>query len=250
MGLPVVFLVGLLSALTVPARTLITAILICCVIAMLLGYGYRYRKGRKIEITIRNGWIIFLLPVVIVTLSAAGLFAPATNKLLEVVSGVLVVFLFAIVFGYRYRRGRKFGISICHLETLPAFIGGTLKAEIEIQFPKVKTGLPELPDGPVEAELVNVRVGPRIEIVNWMAKTTIPDHAVTRPGDGTLRIQVAIEIPNEAIERIGQGASDSRWSLRLRAPFAAVDYASQFGVPVVLPVSGGRDSAKTMVASS
>ncbi len=90
------------------------------------------------------------------------------------------------------------------MKTLPVFIGGTLEAEIEIDFPKIKMELPELPAGPVKAELLNFTIVGRSQHVKLMTKSTFPSDKVMRPGDGTLRIPVRVEIPNEAREEIAR----------------------------------------------
>ena len=238
-GLPIAIVTSAFVVLTVPTDILATAALISGVIMLLLGHLYRHLKNRKIEITLQNGWVILFLPVVIAIPGALGLFAPAANRVLETVSGVLLIFLFAVFSGYLFRKERKFGISICHLKTLPAFVGASLEVEIEIQFRTLKTGLPELPEGPVEVELQNATAVGRSLVVNWTTQSTIPAHAVARPGDGTLRIPVAVGIPQEARVKIGENWSDSGWNLKIRAPFAGIDYASQFSVPVYLPESAG-----------
>ncbi len=51
-----------------------------------------------------------------------------------------LVFVFAPIVGfvvviYFRLQKRKFGTSVCHLLTLPAFIGGTLEVDVEIEFP-------------------------------------------------------------------------------------------------------------------
>jgi hypothetical protein len=134
---------------------------------------------------------------------------------------------------YLYFRKRKFGVSICHLETLPAYVGGVLKAQVEIEFPRMKTGLPELPEGPVEVELQNrvPKESGRGVDVQWRTRNTVPIHWLIRSGDGTLRVPVEVPLPIEERGKMrGLG-----WWLEVRAPFPGVDYESHFPVPVYYP---------------
>jgi hypothetical protein len=233
--------VSIFAVLTVPISVLATALLISCGIVIALGCLYRYLKEKNVAIGLRGIVpLIFFLPALIVLPgSAFGLFSPEMKGLLELVAGIIMVCGVAVIFVYLYLKKRKFGISICHLKTLPAFVGGALEAEIEIDFPKVKTGLPELPEGPVEVELLNLELTGRNTIVRWMTNSAIQPHTLIRPGDGTLRIPVEIRIPDEAKEKMAKKTfwTGSLWKLEIRAPFPGVDYASGFIVPVYLPRS-------------
>lgn len=238
MSVPFVVMLPALAVRDTPADILTIALLMTSGIAMALGFLYRYLRKKKVTITAQNFWVVLFLPLIVVAPGVLGLFSPAINRLLETVSCFLLVLLLVIVFGYLYRRKRKFGISTCHLKTLPAFIGGAFEAEVEVTFRKLKTGLPELPEGPVEVELRNVTAAGRNIIVNWTTTSTIRADALARPGDGTLRIPVAVPIPNEAGEKIPQDWLGSTWQLKIRAPFPEVDYSSWFGVPVYFPEAG------------
>lgn len=230
------------AVLTVPISFLGTALLISCGIVIVLGCLYRYLKEKNVAISLRGIVpLIFSLPVLIILPgSTSGLFSPETKRLLELVAGIIMVCGVAVIFVYLYLKKRKFGPSICHLKTLPAFVGGALEAEIEIDFPKIKTGLPELPEGPVEVELLNFESTGRNTIIHWRANNTIPPYTLIRPGDGTLRIPVQVVIPDEAKEKMAKRTfwRGSAWKLEVRAPFPGVDYASWFSVPVYLPQSG------------
>ncbi len=231
--------VSIYAVLTVPISVLATALLISCGIVIALGCLYRYIKEKNVEISLRGVVpLIFSLPVLIMLPgSAFGLFSPETKRLLELVACIIMFCGVAVIFVYLYLKKRKFGISICHLKTLPAFVGGALEAEIEIDFPKIKTGLPELPEGPVEVELLNFEYTGRSTIVHWRTSGTILPYTLIRPGDGTLRIPVEIRIPDEAREKMAKKTfwTGSLWKLEVRAPFPGVDYASGFIVPVYLP---------------
>jgi hypothetical protein len=237
------------AVLTVPINILATALLISCGIALALGCLYRYLKEKNVAISLRGVVpLIFSLPLLIMFPgSALGLFSPGTRSLLELVAGIIMVCGVAVIFVYLYLKKRKFGTSICHLKTLPAFVGGALEAEIEIDFPKIKTGLPELPEGPVEVELLNFESTGRNTIVHWSTNVTIPPYTLIRPGDGTLRIPVEIRIPDEARGKIAKRTfwTGSLWKLEVRASFPGVDYASGFIVPVYLPQSEGEPPPKT-----
>ncbi len=241
--------VSIYAVLTVPISVLATALLISCGIALVLGCLYRHLKEKDVAISPRGVVpLIFILPVLIMLLgSAFGLFSPETKRLLELVAGIIMVCGIAVVFVYLYLKQRKFGASTCHLKTLPAFVGGALEAEIEIDFPKIKTGLPELPDGPVEVELLNFESTGRNTIVHWRTNGTIPAYILIRPGDGTLRIPVKVEIRDEARGKMAKRTfwTGSAWKLEVRASFPGVDYASWFIVPVYLPQSGPETLLRT-----
>jgi hypothetical protein len=181
--------------------------------------------------------IVFPLPAVIVVPAAMELFPPHVNRALEVTAMALLVCGVGCIFAYLFLKERKYGISICHLKTLPAFVGGAIEAEIEVDFPRIKTGLPELPEGPVEVELQNIEANGRSVTVHWSAAKTVPAQEVIRPGDGTLRIPVAVAIPVEEKEKMKKWNfwTGGAWRLEVRAAFPGVDYASWFIVPVYFP---------------
>jgi hypothetical protein len=226
------------GVMTVPAGILATAVLIAGGIALALILLYRHLRNRKVEVQPRHALpVIFVLPVIILLPGALNLFSPEINRILETAAVTFMVGTAAGILAYLLLKEKKYGTSVCHLKTLPAFVGGVLETEVEIGFPQIKTGLPELPEGPVEAELQNFESTGRSVIVHWRKKITIPVPEVIRPGDGTLRIPVSIAIPLEEKGQMKKWTfwTGGSWKLEVRAAFPGVDYASWFIVPVGFP---------------
>jgi hypothetical protein len=145
-------------------------------------------------------------------------------------------------FAYIFLKVRKFGRSTCNLKTLPVFVGATLEAEVTVEFPKLKKfGIPDLPIGPVKIDLRNITGKGRHSVqVNWITERKIPWDFLRRPGDGTLRIPVNIDIPLEVLDKVRFKKSlteTSLWQLRIKASYPGADYMSEFVVPVNPPNS-------------
>jgi len=150
--------------------------------------------------------------------------------------------------GPLFLRGRKFGKSICRLKTRQHLIGGAFEAEIEVEFPGTKTGLPDLPEGPIEVEILNKTAHGDEGGVIWRTRSTIPIHVLKRPGSGGLRIPVAIGIPSEGAQKIDGGTLSDCWELRVRGAYRGIDYASRFHVVVRQPDSGESPAWRTRPA--
>lgn len=237
-GMVVLLCFVAVGVMIVPADILVTALLIAGGIALALIFLYRHLRNSNVEVQPRQVLpVIFAIPVVIAMPGALNLFSPEINRVLETTAMTFMVGAAAGILVYLLLKEKKYGMSVCHLRTLPAFVGGVLEAEIEISFPQIKTGLPKLPEGPVEAELQNFTSSGRSVITHWRRKITIPVPELIRPGDGTLRIPVSVAIP---IEESGQMKkwnfwTGGAWKLEVRAAFPGVDYASWFIVPVYFP---------------
>jgi len=226
------------GVMTVPLGILAIAVLIAGGILIALVSLHRRLVAERIAIKPRDALIVvFPLPAMIVAPAALGLFPPYINRVLEVTAMALLVCGVGCIFAYLFLKEKKYGTSVCHLKTLPAFVGGALEAEIEIDFPQIKTGLPELPEGPVEVELQNIEAHSRSVTIHWRSSITIPAEQVIRPGDGTLRVPVAVAIPVEEKGKMKKWNfwTGGAWKLEVRAAFPGVDYASWFIVPVYFP---------------
>lgn len=140
---------------------------------------------------------------------------------------------------YNFLKEKKFGKSICNLKTLPVFVGGTLEAEVTVEFPKLKKfGIPDLPLSPVEIEFRNQTAHSRSLDINWMTEREISLDFLSRPGDGTLRIPMKIDIPLEVRDKVKFKRSlteTSLWKLLIKASYPGADYMSEFVVPVSPP---------------
>jgi len=229
----------ILGALIIPTRTLVIALSFCGGMALVLGLLYRSLEKRKVTIRPRD-LLAAVIAVPLIPLSPfllRGLIHPGseTGTLLLTTAVTSMVFGYGGILAYLYFRKRKFGVSICHLKTLPAYVGDAFKAEIEIEFPRIKSGLPELPIGPFDVELQNLwpKASGRGVDVQWKTRQTVPIHDVIRPGDGTLRIPVELAIPIEEREKM----KGLRWRLEVLGPFPGVDYGAYFQVPVYYPQS-------------
>jgi EamA domain-containing membrane protein RarD len=238
LGVGVLLCFVVFGVMTVPVRILAMAVLIAGGIALALVFLYRHLRERNVKIRPRDALpVILLLPAIVILPGTLGLFSPEINRVLEAAAMTFMVCAAAGIFAYLFLKEKKYGTSICHLRTLPAFVGGAFEAEIEIDFPQIETGLPELPEGPVEAELQNIEGHSRSVTIHWRKKIAIPAEQVIRPGDGTLRITVAFEIPIEERDKMKKRTiwTGAAWKLGVRAAFPGVDYASWFVVPVYFP---------------
>ena len=90
---------------------------------------------------------------------------------------------------------RRYGTSVCYLETLPGVIGGWFKATVEAK-------LPGRPEGPLVAELTNCCLSggllkSREMTTVWGTKYDVPASALKDIGEGKYRIPVRFRIPRD-----------------------------------------------------
>jgi hypothetical protein len=234
------FVLGVIGfgAITVPVKILAIAVMVAGVIALALFSLYKHFRKEIRPLYIVP--LLFFVPVIIFLPGATGLLSPELKRVMEVTGMTIMVGAAGYIFIYLLMQEEKYGISVCHLKMLPAFVGGSFDAEVEIDFPKSQIGFPELPEGPVEAQLLNISSSGRSVTVNWKTKSVIPINLLIRPGDGTLRIPLSVAIPIEEREKMKDCSfwNGGSWKLEVRAAFPGVDYASRFIVPVYFPKEG------------
>ena len=122
---------------------------------------------------------------------------------------------------YWWRNWRKFGKSVCHLETLPGVIGGWFKASVEVKLPADVTP-------PVKVELKNFKmVGGRhpVTLVKWETSENILPERYTHIKGKWYMLPIRFQIPARKDYYPG-------WSLRVRAKFPGVDLNASFLVPI------------------
>jgi hypothetical protein len=143
----------------------------------------------------------------------------------------LVMFLIVDIWLWdQYRKKRKFGKSICHLNTLPIWIGQHIEAEIEIEFPRLRWRGRNSPDHDIEVALQCRSVSGtgrhvRIKIVQEYKKE-IAKGNILSSGDGTLVIPIHIDVPKSAED-------SGSWRLEVKTTFSGIGYKYYFNVPVV-----------------
>ena len=133
--------------------------------------------------------------------------------------------LVAAIFGgalaasiYGWRIWRKFGKTICHLETLPGVIGGWFKASVEVKLPA--NILPA-----VKVKLENFKIVGRSKVTKWKTGELVsPDRLIRIQGDRYM-VPVRFQIPD------GEDYYKN-WGLQLKAEFPGVNLRADFLVPI------------------
>jgi hypothetical protein len=116
---------------------------------------------------------------------------------------------FLAVVTYSWRNWRKFGKSVCHLETLPGVIGGWFKASVEVKLPADVTPV-------VKVKLEN------FTIEWWRPRVRI---RFTRIQGDRYMVPVRFQIP-------ARKDYYETWQLKVRAEFPGVNLRADFIVPI------------------
>lgn len=157
--------------------------------------------------------------------------------------GAAVALVVSAGFVTSARLRRKFGTSVCHLETLPGVIGGWFKATVEAHFPRrppagvaiVLTNTGFRPD-PVMMPFAATRAGALLERgmrrVYWRTSEMIDAAALRPDASGRVRIPVRFWIPPDVPHGPASGPMADAWTLELYASFPGLDYHAEFLVPV------------------
>jgi hypothetical protein len=122
---------------------------------------------------------------------------------------------------YWWRNWRKFGKSVCHLETLPGVIGGWFRASVEVKLPGDVTP-------PVKVTLDNFKiVGGKamVRLIKWEAnESVLPDRFTHIQGDRYM-VPVRFQIPDRKDYYVD-------WQLQVKAEFPGVNMNAAFIVPI------------------
>lgn len=184
-------------------------------------------------------WILVLLVVALLFLPIL-VFAfyniSATASSFELALMYGICFLILAVCMYFFLIEGYFGRTVCHLKTLPAWVGETFEAEIEIEFPYFKTGQTPLPEKPFNAEIQLCRVVrsgnyTRV-IVSWRSPVEIPIAELNCPGDGTMHFPVSIPISETYTKAKSSIGYRNFWRLQVSNWFGKLFYRCRFTVPV------------------
>ncbi len=193
------------------------------------------RDWRERRITCQGGprGLYFALAVGGFGFPSAFLAAIGISRILErdldgiaYLSGAAVCSVVLVCIEYLWHRRRKFGDSICHLETLPGVIGGWFKATIEANLP-----VENAPS--VTVRLVNFKM------MGWRAVTTweTGQHAAairaTHVHGDSYRIPVRFRIPDaDKNYATWNWFTGGGWVLQVRAELPGIDFFAAFPVPI------------------
>jgi hypothetical protein len=122
---------------------------------------------------------------------------------------------------YWWRNWRKFGKSVCHLETLPGVIGGWFKASVEVKLPADVTPS-------VKVKLENFKIvgaRPMVRLTKWeTSEIVLPDRFTRIQGDRYM-VPIRFQIP----ARMDYYAD---WQFQVKAEFPGVNLRADFIVPI------------------
>ncbi len=122
---------------------------------------------------------------------------------------------------YWWLNWRKFGKSVCHLETLPGVIGGWFKASVEVKLPADVTPA-------VKVKLENFKfVGrrPVMKLTKWKtSESVLPDQFTRIQGDMYM-VPIRFQIP-------ARKDYYADWVLQVKAEFPGVNLSAAFFVPI------------------
>ena len=122
---------------------------------------------------------------------------------------------------YWWRNWRKFGKSVCHLETLPGVIGGWFKASVEVKLPADVTPA-------VKVKLENFKIvgaRPMVRLTKWeTSESVLPDRFTRIQGDRYM-VPIRFQIP-------ARKDYYADWQLHVKAEFPGVNLLAGFSVPI------------------
>jgi len=123
---------------------------------------------------------------------------------------------------YWWLRARKFGKTVCDLETLPGVIGGWFKASVAVRLPV------ETPPT-VLVRLENFRQLPRARITVWEISERVSPAQLTRIQSDRYLVPVRFRIPDrQDYYWKGEGG----WLLKITAELPGIDLDASFWVPI------------------
>ena len=126
-------------------------------------------------------------------------------------------------FMYTWLRSKKFGRSICYLETLPGEIGGFFKAKVEIYFPNVH---------PKDINLILRLISysdpfQHIPAI-WEKEYLIRQEEIEYRGQNKYMVPVNIDIPIDPPLLKYKNS----WALVLKSNSPGINYESNFDIPI------------------
>ena len=124
---------------------------------------------------------------------------------------------------YVWLRSKKFGHSICYIETLPGEIGGFFKAKVEIYFPNVH---PE--DVNMILKLVSYNDPDKRYPDIWEKEKIIRQEELEYGSKNKYLVPIHIDIPID----VPLKEYKNTWLLVLKINSPGIDYASNFHIPI------------------
>jgi hypothetical protein len=122
---------------------------------------------------------------------------------------------------YWWRNWKKFGKSVCHLETLPGVIGGWFKASVEVKLPA------DVPPA-IKVKLENFKIvggRPAVKVTKWKTRELVSPDRFTRIQGDRYMVPVRFQIP------AGEDYYKD-WLLQVKAEFPGVNLRADFLVPI------------------
>lgn len=131
---------------------------------------------------------------------------------------------------YLTLRKRKYGVSYCRLDAVPAQLGATLRAEVETHVHERPANGFRATLSCVERVTTHGRETRVSESVLWQDEQVVTD---ATPGVEGVRVPIAFELPADASPSNEIDPDDVViWRLELAAEVPGIDYAAQFELPV------------------
>jgi len=126
-------------------------------------------------------------------------------------------------FMYAWLRSKKFGHSICYIETLPGEIGGFFKAKVEIYFPNVH---------PKDVNLILRLISRRHPFQRWPdiweKEKIIRQEELEYGSQNKYIVPVHIDIPID----VPLQKYKNNWFLVLKINSPGINYESNFHIPI------------------
>jgi hypothetical protein len=171
---------------------------------------------------------VFALAAPIFGLISFGCLAGVAANLVENPKEAAQALVFLAVFGgafagitWWWLNWKKFGKSVCHLETVPGVIGGWFKASVEVKLP---TNI--LPAVKVKLENFKIVGGrPAVKVTKWKTKELVSPDKFTRIQGDRYMVPVRFQIP------AGEDYYKD-WLLQVKAELHGVNLRADFLVPI------------------
>jgi hypothetical protein len=185
-----------------------------------------WRERRIISHGVRG--CVFALAIPFFGLISLGCLAGVAANMVENPGEALRALLVLAVFGgalagttWWWLNWKKFGKSVCHLETLPGVIGGWFKASVEVKLPANI-----LPSIKVKLENFKIVGGrPAVKVTKWKTRELLSPDRFTRIQGDRYMVPVRFQIP------AGEDYYKD-WLLQVKAEFPGVNLRADFLVPI------------------
>jgi hypothetical protein len=145
------------------------------------------------------------------------------KNLIEIIPFLLALGALFGFFVYAWLRQRKFGRSICYIETLPGEIGGSFKAKVEMYFPNERPK-----DFNLILRLLAYDFPGQRTPSEWKKEQVVRRGEVEYIGNKKYMVPVHIDIPADAPIKKHRNV----WRLCLKCNTPGINYYSQFHIPV------------------